>query len=511
VVSRRALSACLALTLALLASLSLASTSSAAALKAIWGPTVFNGAAPDTAFDLYEELGVDVFQLQLDWSKVATARPANPTDPADPAYHWPGGSGSPTVTIAQAPAGMEVALLVKGTPAWAATPPQPGAGVANQVPDDVGDFADFLTAASVKYPAVRRWMIWGETNRMAVWRSGPASYARLLDASYGAIKAADGVPPGGPSEDVVIGGMTFTYGETSPAAWIAAMRLPSGAAPRLDEYGHNPFTRRCPDLSQGPNYLAAGARDISDIDTLKGEVDAAFGAGRKLWLSEFTVSSDRANRALDFFLTRDGQADWLSKAFAIAGSVGYVSGIGWFNLHDEPATILNGLTTGLMTFEGLRKPAFAAYAAARLDGTMPVVACPQPPPTPPPAKPPPPPPVEPAHFDVGVGLRATRLSAMLRKGYAVRAACPSRCSVVASIVLDRKTARKLRLARKAVALGTAKASLTGGAPRTLTVKVARRYKRKLGTLERLSLILKVSARSASGDVDGFSRRLSLRR
>ena len=79
---------------------------------------------------------------------------------------------------------------------------------------------------------------------------------------------------------------------------------------------------------------------------------------------------------MTFFVSRADQADWLTKAYAIAGSVNYVSGLGWFNLHDEIATNPVGLTTGLMTYEGEHKPAYDAYKNARLDGSMPVVSCP---------------------------------------------------------------------------------------------------------------------------------------
>jgi hypothetical protein len=43
----------------------------------------------------------------------------------------------------------------------------------------------------------------------------------------------------------------------------------------------------------------------------------------------------------------------------------YVAGLGWFNLHDEPVSVPNGLTTGLMTYEGVRKPAYFSYRRAR--------------------------------------------------------------------------------------------------------------------------------------------------
>src|SRR4051812_43969094 len=66
--------------------LTLPASASAAGLKAIWGPTKM----PDgsSAFPVYDDLGVDVFQLQVDWAGVAATRPAVAVNPADPAYRW---------------------------------------------------------------------------------------------------------------------------------------------------------------------------------------------------------------------------------------------------------------------------------------------------------------------------------------------------------------------------------------------------------------------------------------
>jgi hypothetical protein len=254
---------------------------------------------------------------------------------------------------------MEVALLVRQTPGWA----NANAGV-TRGPANAADFANFLTAARREFPDVDRWMIWGETNRVAVWDSGPVAYANLLDAAYGALKAPDLADPG---DNTVVGGMTFTYGETAPANWIAQLKRSNGARPRLDEYGHNPFTRRCPDLAQGPNYLMDGARDISDLETLREDVRAAFGSYKPLWLSEFTVPSDRANKSFNWFVSRETQADWLSRAFRIAGHVPGVSGLGWFNLIDgaEP----DGLTFGLLDTAYVKKPAYDVYKQATLADT----------------------------------------------------------------------------------------------------------------------------------------------
>jgi len=320
--------------------------------KAIWGPV----AMPDgtSAFPVYRELGVDVFQVQLNWAATAADRPEAPTNPDDPAYRWPAIVN--TAVREAAVQGMHVAIMVRGTPGWAN-----GGRAPAWTPTNPADLADFLVAASRRYPGVRRWMIWGEPTRPGNFEPmpanspiGPRAYAQLLDRAYGALKTAS-------PRNVVIGGMTWTVGLVSPPDYVRWLRLPNGRPPRMDLWGHNPFSTRFPRLSQ-PVY-AKGVRDISDIDTLRAEIARAYRGRRvpKLWLSEFTVSSDRPNRAFNFSVSRREQARWVTAAFRLANSVDYVSGLGWFDLYDEPATTPKGLTNGLMTYTGTRKPAFRAY------------------------------------------------------------------------------------------------------------------------------------------------------
>ncbi len=54
--------------------------------KAIRGPAPVEGRSQ---FPVYRDLGVDIYQVSLNWSVVAPTRPARPTDPDDPAYLWP--------------------------------------------------------------------------------------------------------------------------------------------------------------------------------------------------------------------------------------------------------------------------------------------------------------------------------------------------------------------------------------------------------------------------------------
>ena len=326
-----------------------------AALKAMWGPSVL----PDgsSAFPTYTRLGVQVLQHQLSWREVATARPANPRDPADPAYKWP---SSLDAVVAEADRnGIKTALMVKRTPDWAN-----GNRGEQWVPTRLGDYADFMVAAARHYPTVRHWMIWGEPTRGDSFkpmppnsRRGPRVYAQLLDKAYGALKGVR-------RSNVVIGGMTWTVGTVSASKFVRWMKLPNGKPPRLDWFGHNPFSVRFPRLSK-PTY-ARNVRDMSDVDTFSREVRRAYRARHKaprLWLSEFTVSAVRNNRAFAYHVSLQGQARWVTAAYKIACTHRYIAGLGWYTLLDEPDQRA-GLTSGVLDYLGRPKPAFESYRRA---------------------------------------------------------------------------------------------------------------------------------------------------
>ncbi len=344
-------------------------------LKMIWGPLTL----PDgsSAFPTYHQLGVKVLELQLVWSSTALRRPNEPTNPADPAYTWP-----PEIEQAlyrAAEWGISVALLIKGTPAWAN-----GGQNGSWAPTNASDFANFARAAGQRYPSVHYWMIWGEPNGPNFNPMppnspvGPRRYALLLDAAYGALKAVS-------KSNIVIGGMTWSAGPVRPPDFIRWMRLPNGQPPRLDYYGMNPYSTRFPKLEGPPSeisenlhlpqarpkkgkYPLSKVRDIDDIEVLHKELAVAYkhrrGGGPKLWLSEFSISSDSPNYAFEYFVSRPTQALWVKAAFKLVDSVSYVAGLGWFELLDQPASIPEHLTEGLLTAEGTPKPAFNAYARA---------------------------------------------------------------------------------------------------------------------------------------------------
>jgi hypothetical protein len=375
-------------------------------LKGIWGPIKFppgeagcSGPSRCSAMPLYQQLGADVFQYQLQWSQLAPTRPANPRNPNDPAYQW---SPEYQFAIDQAAArGLRVAFLIKGSPPWAN-----GGKSWNWAPN-TQDYADFVHAAARKFPTVHIWQIWGEPTRqnnfMPQGQEGAELYAQLLDASYFVLKDLN-------PNNIVVGGSTFFGGYTRAPLWIQYLRLPNGLPPHMDWWGHNPFEQRFPDINADP---IKDFRGLSDVDTLWKEVKRhyrkrvrvripkrckeqsfaqhhrrfclrtkckkrryarrhprrcfrnrwVYGTGHptKLWLSEWSIQTDRASYVFPYYVSRSDQVRYLNAAFALARSLPYVQGMGWYQLIDYPPSSSNNPTWGLLEYDGDPKPVFGAY------------------------------------------------------------------------------------------------------------------------------------------------------
>jgi hypothetical protein len=331
--------------------------------KAMWGPVTVDGVSQ---FPIYADLGVGIYQTVLDWSTIAPTRPANPRDPADPAYQWP---ESVDFALSEASRyGIAVSATMVYAPEWAN-----GGKARNWAPTNPGDFADFAAAAAKRYASIRHWMIWGEPSRRIQFRplaldfhrtkritpaqrEGPRLYARILDATYGALKSVS-------SRNLVIGGNTFTTGDISPRKYIKAMKLPNGKPPRLDLYGHNPFTRRRPSLKKGP--LPDGFADFSDLDTLSRWIDRAYRVRRrrpKLFLSEFFLPTDHHNHEFNFYVSRRTQASWLKSALRITRRWSRIYTLGWYSLYDDPPRPGGDeVNRGLIDIDGRKKQSYYAY------------------------------------------------------------------------------------------------------------------------------------------------------
>lgn len=332
--------------------------------KLIWGPT------SASAFDTYAKLGAGLYEITINWSRIAPTTPAKPTDPSDPAYQW-----TPAVDEAIANAqdhGIQVVLEVSGAPGWAN-----GGRPYRWAPTNPQDYADFVAAASKRWPQVHYWQIWGEPTRRANFmplpkhvegldltasqRRGPEIYAQILDDSYVSLKQVS------PS-NLVIGGNTYSGGDIRPLAYIKALRLPNGKPPRMDMYGQNPFGYRRPDLSKELINPGSGVADFCDLDVVAEYVDRYLSrAGRNtrklpLFLSEYFVPTDHANDEFNYWVSKKTAANWLTAAFGIVNSWNRIYTLGWFELFDEgPNGRGTEVNRGLLTYTGKKKPAYYAF------------------------------------------------------------------------------------------------------------------------------------------------------
>jgi hypothetical protein len=332
----------------------------AAVLKAMWGPSLHDG---KSLFPTYRELGVGIYEEDLDWFRVAAHRPHNPRSPNDPAYVWPAGL---TQAVSEAKRyHIQVALQIIGSPSWAN-----GGKPWNWAPSNPQDYSNFALAASKRYPSVHLWMIWGEPSRSHNFepldpvkpfatkldvhqRSAPHRYARILDAAYGALKSVS-------ASNLVIGGMTYTTGDISTQQWIENLRLPDGKPPRLDMYGHNPFSFRAPNLSNPPSLDQHV--DFSDLGRLSKLVDRYLGRPGnphpKLFISEWTVPT-AVDLEFNFYVEPLVQAQWITDGLRLAQSLPSVYAVGWIHLYDEPPFSYGGL----IQTDGVEKPGYAAWKA----------------------------------------------------------------------------------------------------------------------------------------------------
>lgn len=310
--------------------------------KALWGPVEFEATS---LFPTYKELGAGIYMTKLEWDKVAVLEPEDARDPLDASYDWP--LELDTAIDEARRNGIDVALTVTGTPEWAN-----GGKAPRYAPANPKAYADFLTAAAERYPAVRLWVIWdGPTQSENFQPVSATRYARLLDGAYAALKGAN-------RRNRVVGGNSFTAGKVAPQRWIRSLKLPNGKRPRMDFYGHDASSSRRPDLDA--RALGKGRADLSDIDTLNGWVRDAFG-NKRLFVTSYALPTN-ANWRYDFKVSESTQASWLTAALRIAKREKYIYSLAYNGLYDEESRSDDKqLESGLLEPDGTKRPAFNAF------------------------------------------------------------------------------------------------------------------------------------------------------
>jgi hypothetical protein len=145
--------------------------------------------------------------------------------------------------------GLQLVLRVDSAPAWAATP-----GAGNRPPRDPNDYGEFMGALAAHLRGrVVAYELWNEPNLAVEWggrQPSPEEFARLLQAAYGRIKAAD------PNALVISGGLATTGGDNGVTALDDLQFLrrmyAAGAGGHFDALGSHPYG-----FASGPEAVAA--------------------------------------------------------------------------------------------------------------------------------------------------------------------------------------------------------------------------------------------------------------
>jgi hypothetical protein len=298
----------------------------------------------DSRLAKLDAIGVQVVRFSLNWNQIAPSQPTDPRSPTDEAYDW---SASDAVLNGLRARGIGVLIQLVGTPSWAN-----GGHGANYAPTSPSSFHDFAEAAALRYPWVKRWVIWNEPNQVRWLRpTTPAIYTtRLLNPAYAAIHAAI---PGAQ----VAGGMTAPRGATggvSPIAWIAGMHA---AHARLDAYAHDPY----PLNPKIESPLAGGCSrcqtiTMATISRLVGLVSRYFGRAR-IWLTEYGYQTNPPDRVLG--VSPALQARYVGEGALQAYRTPRVDLLIHYLYRDEPD--LARFQSGLVTLANTPKPALAAF------------------------------------------------------------------------------------------------------------------------------------------------------
>ena len=140
-------------------------------------------------------------------------------------------------------------------------------------------------------------MIWGEPIRTFLpimparhgarlnnaQKAAPHRYALLVDKTYGALKAVS-------RQNLDHRRRQLHDVKARPLPVDLEPPAAERARPRMDIYGHNPFTGRDSELLRSPARPVTPS-DFSDLPELAGWVDHFLRRGMPLFLSEFTVST----------------------------------------------------------------------------------------------------------------------------------------------------------------------------------------------------------------------------
>ncbi|HEX6711740.1 MAG TPA: Ig-like domain-containing protein [Thermoleophilaceae bacterium] len=112
---------------------------------------------------------------------------------------------------------------------------------------------------------------------------------------------------------------------------------------------------------------------------------------------------------------------------------------------------------------------------------------------------------------LGLTIAKTKLAALLARGLRVKVSCSEACTFVITLLLDRKTAKRVGLAAKSVKVGSAKGSLAAKGSKTVRVKLTNKAKKKLRKVKKVTLTVTATAKDTAGNTSKKSTTVVVKR
>ena len=329
---------------------------------------------PDQTFPTLVNLRAQIIRVNLEWNNVAKKRPEFPTDPRDPEYNW---DRYDALVLNAAKSKIQVLFTIYGTPRWANGTKK---GL-NRAPRQMLFLKQFATAAAKRYsgtfkrtddvvlPAVRKWLAWNEPNNPIFlapqWaKKNKNRYTPVAAKVYAGMCAAvySGVHSTHLRNEVVACGATSPRGNNapksrrpsiSPLAFLAAVK--KFGLRNFDVWAHHPYYGR-PTESPTTKPKDRTSVTLANIGVLTKLLTKLYG-NKKLWITEYGYQTRPPDKS--FGVSWVKQAQYLSKAYAIARKNPRITMMLWFLLRDEGR--LSGWQSGLFTAAGVKKPAYNAF------------------------------------------------------------------------------------------------------------------------------------------------------
>jgi polysaccharide biosynthesis protein PslG len=278
-------------------------------------------------------------------------------------------------------AGIKVMVRIDHQPDWSRVTP-----VENGPPDDMYDYADFVSVVANRYRAgsakgtIDAIQVWNEPNLSREWgnaiidRDQAAQYMYMLKETYQLVKSIDpskiivsaGLSPTGTNDgtaqpdDVYLGWM-YEFGLASYADVIGMHAPGYGSPPEAELNSDSRF--------QHPSFYFRRVEQLRDIMAANGD------GGKQFWVLEFGWTSDQVNPTYSWYaVTPEQQADYIVRAYQYAQShwAPQVGPMFVWTMADPAWTSANEQYWWSITGpDGTPGPAYVALQAARTGGTLP--------------------------------------------------------------------------------------------------------------------------------------------